>query len=211
MDLYTGYWQIEVDEAAREKTAFVTSEVLYEFKVMPFGLCNTPAKFERAMDNLLHHFKWQMCLCYLDDIVTELQEESFGDHKSALISEPILSLFDETAPTELYTLTQVDMESVPYYHSLCWLANLKDPSGRLARWSLRLQEYGITISYKSGKKHQDADSLSRSPIEDGTISEEIGALSTILNLGQEQRKDSEISTTVQSNQESKKSNRSDLQ
>ncbi|GBN17170.1 hypothetical protein AVEN_242677-1 [Araneus ventricosus] len=107
------------------------------------------------------------------------------------------------------------------HHSLCWLANLKDPSGRLARWALRLPfnkhstllyKYDITISYKSGKKHQDADNLPRSPIEDGMIiSEEIGALSTILNLGQEQRKDSEISTIIQSCQESKISNRSELQ
>ncbi|UYV83966.1 K02A2.6-like [Cordylochernes scorpioides] len=49
----------------REKTAFITPDGLYEFRVMPFGLCNSPATFESDMGNL----KWNMYLCYLDDIV----------------------------------------------------------------------------------------------------------------------------------------------
>ncbi|GFQ99505.1 retrovirus-related Pol polyprotein from transposon 297 [Trichonephila clavata] len=65
MDLSSGYWQIKVEEADREQTAFITPEGLYEFNVMPFGLCNAPATFERMMDNLLRHLKWTMCLCYL--------------------------------------------------------------------------------------------------------------------------------------------------
>ncbi|GFX19047.1 retrovirus-related Pol polyprotein from transposon opus [Trichonephila clavipes] len=78
MDLRSGYWQIEINEADREKTAFITPVGLYEFKVMPFGLCNAPATFERMMDNLLRHFKWTMCLCYLDDII--VFSETFEDH-----------------------------------------------------------------------------------------------------------------------------------
>ncbi|KAG8180136.1 hypothetical protein JTE90_028723 [Oedothorax gibbosus] len=83
MDLRSGYWQIDVDEADREKTAFITPEGLYEFKVfMPFGLCNAPATFSRMMDNLLRHFKWSTCLCYLDDII--VFSETFEEHISRL-------------------------------------------------------------------------------------------------------------------------------
>ncbi|UYV64788.1 K02A2.6-like [Cordylochernes scorpioides] len=78
MDLRTGYWQIEVDEHDREKTAFITPDGLYEFRVMPFGLCNAPATFERMMDTVLKELKWNICLCYLDDIV--VYGPSFEEH-----------------------------------------------------------------------------------------------------------------------------------
>ncbi|MGL4385614.1 MAG: reverse transcriptase family protein [Flavobacterium sp.] len=45
MDLKTGYWQIPVKECDKEKTSFVTHNGLYEWNVMPFGLCNALATF----------------------------------------------------------------------------------------------------------------------------------------------------------------------
>ncbi|UYV65989.1 hypothetical protein LAZ67_3006074 [Cordylochernes scorpioides] len=329
IDLRSGYWQVEVEERDKEKTAFTTAHGLYEFNVMPFGLCNAPATFERNMENMLGNLRWQICLCYLDDVIiyspdfpthlkrleavfrcfresnlrlndkkcrfdfeeleilgyitskhgikpaehnikavrnfprpkkvkevqsflgmcsyyrkfikdfskiadpltnlikksvsftwTERQEEAFQTLKTALLSPPILGHFNPNAPTYVhtdasnigigatlvqdiggeekvisylsrtlskaeqnYSTTEKECLAVvwsmsklrPYlygrhfkivtdHHALCWLKNLKDPTGRLARWALKIQEYDFDIIHKSGKKHLDADGLSRGPL-----------------------------------------------
>ena len=55
--------------ADREKTAFVTQGGMYEFKVMPFGLVNAPATFERLMERVLRGIAWTECLFYLGNIL----------------------------------------------------------------------------------------------------------------------------------------------
>ena len=69
LDLASGYWQVKIDAADREKTAFVTQGRLYEFKVMQFGLVNAPATFERLMEKVLRGIAWTECLVYMDDIL----------------------------------------------------------------------------------------------------------------------------------------------
>ena len=49
---------------------------------------------------------------------------------------------------------------------LCWLMRITDPSGKLARWALRLQGYNFKIVYKNGKAHTNVDPLSRYPLKD---------------------------------------------
>ena len=69
LDMKCGYWQVNMEESDREKTAFSTGCGLWQFTVMPFGLCNAPATFERLMELVLAGLPWSVCLLYLDDIL----------------------------------------------------------------------------------------------------------------------------------------------
>ena len=64
------YRRLNLSPEARCKTAFATHSGLFQFKVMPFGLCNAPATFERLMDRVLQGLQWSRCLVYLDDIIS---------------------------------------------------------------------------------------------------------------------------------------------
>lgn len=70
MDLNSGFWQIEMAPEDKEKTAFVTTLGLFQFRVMPFGLVNAPSTFERLMENVLNGLQWTECLVYMDDIIS---------------------------------------------------------------------------------------------------------------------------------------------
>ena len=70
LDLKSGYWQLEVAESDKEKTAFTAGPLgLYEFNRMPFGLTSALATFQRLMENCLGDPNLRDCLIYLDNIV----------------------------------------------------------------------------------------------------------------------------------------------
>jgi hypothetical protein len=74
LDLTSGYWQVELSEDAKEKTAFVTRSGLYHWKVLPFGLTSAPSTFERLMETVLRGLQWKTVLVYLDDVVVFSQD-----------------------------------------------------------------------------------------------------------------------------------------
>jgi hypothetical protein len=69
LDMATGYYQLEIDERDRHKTAFITKYGQFEHVKLAFGLCNSPATFSRVFQLVLQGLAWKECLAYLDDII----------------------------------------------------------------------------------------------------------------------------------------------
>ena len=78
LDLLMGFFQVEIDKADAEKTAFVVQNGHYQMKVMSMGLCNSPATFQRLADKLLVNLNWKQCFVYMDDII--IFAKSFDEH-----------------------------------------------------------------------------------------------------------------------------------
>lgn len=69
LNLIMGYNQFDVMPANRYKTAFITHKILFVYNVMPFGLCNAPATFQRLMERIIGPLVGDRVLVYLDDIL----------------------------------------------------------------------------------------------------------------------------------------------
>jgi len=66
-DLLKGYWQVPLAPRAREISAFVTPAGFYQYRVMPFGMKNAPATFQRMINRIINSLEG--CGGYIDDII----------------------------------------------------------------------------------------------------------------------------------------------
>ena len=133
LDLASGYWQVRLSEDAKPKTAFAAHSGLFQFAVMPFGLCNAPATFERLMSQVMRGLHWKRCLVHIDDILV------FGnDFESTLHSlELVLIRVAEYGLQLKSTKCNLFRTSVPFLGHIVGCAGLEcDPSklSAVANW-----------------------------------------------------------------------------
>ncbi len=91
IDLFSGYWQIEIDEKDKFKTAFTSEFGHFEFNRMPFGLCNAPGTFQRLMESILYELIGNFVLVYIDDII--IYSKTWEEHLRHL--DEIFSLLNK--------------------------------------------------------------------------------------------------------------------
>ena len=75
-DLLKGFWQVPLTDRAKEVSAFATPNGLYQYKVMAFGMKNSPATFQRLVNNIICGLDG--CDAYIDDVI--IYSDSWSDH-----------------------------------------------------------------------------------------------------------------------------------
>ena len=75
MDAFSGYNQIRMDEADQGKTSFITSQGLFFYKVMPFGLKNAGATYQRLVTQMFRPQIGRNVEVYVDDMLVKSQDE----------------------------------------------------------------------------------------------------------------------------------------
>ena len=71
MDVFSSYNQIRMEETNQEKTSFVTSQGLFYFRVMPFGLKNARVTYSRLRNKMFAHQIGRNVQVYIDDMLVK--------------------------------------------------------------------------------------------------------------------------------------------
>lgn len=83
IDMKSGYHQVTVEESHKCRTAFTVGPLgFFEYNKMPFGLSNSPATYQRLMEECLGQLNMKICVIYLDDLI--IFSDSFEQHLERL-------------------------------------------------------------------------------------------------------------------------------
>ena len=75
MDTFSRYNQIKISKEDQEKTALITSQGLYCYNVMPFGLKNAGATYQRLVNKMFSNQIGRNMEVYMDDMLVKSKEE----------------------------------------------------------------------------------------------------------------------------------------
>ena len=82
-DMKSGFWQVQISEDDKYKTAFTTHFGYYVWNVMPFGLKNAPSVFQNIMNDIFNPFS-HFTIVYIDDVL--IYSNSIDEHSKHLYS-----------------------------------------------------------------------------------------------------------------------------
>ncbi|KAL5569910.1 hypothetical protein UlMin_026485 [Ulmus minor] len=139
MDAYSGYNQIRMHEGDQEHTAFLTNQGLYCYKVMPFGLKNAGATYQRLVNKMFKDQIGKMMEVYVDDMLV----------KSLKMEEHIQNLRET-----FEILRRYKMKLNPSKCAFGQVFQKPEASGRLAKWSIELGEFDIQFKPRTAIKGQ---------------------------------------------------------
>ena len=108
-DLARGFYQVPLEETDRDKTTFLTPFGKFRFKVLPFGLRNAPATFQRLMDCILGELN-EFTNVYIDDI--SVFSANWEDHLKHL--DLVLTCLKEEGLTIQAAKSQLGMNTCKF-------------------------------------------------------------------------------------------------
>uniref|UniRef100_A0A2N9IQC0 Uncharacterized protein n=1 Tax=Fagus sylvatica TaxID=28930 RepID=A0A2N9IQC0_FAGSY len=116
MDAFSGYNQIMMDESDQEKTSFITSKGLFCYRVMPFGLKNAGATYQRLMNKMFHHQIGRNMEVYVDDMLVKTKDDmkALGGFERDVRNPPSIS--HEAQPEQMCLRRFV--REIPWVHGL---------------------------------------------------------------------------------------------
>lgn len=110
VDVVAAFNTVRIQDGHEERTAFMTRYGLYEYVVMPFGLCNAPGTFQSFINEVLHEHLDRTCTAYLDDVL--IYSDNPDEHEDHVIE--ILLKLEKASLTLDPTKCQFKVRRVKY-------------------------------------------------------------------------------------------------